>query len=89
MTSKTFNYFKFEVKDKYESSRVQEVLFRCGYSWGDYYKPYITGEQVRNTDYRFLYACADGQIRGGYNYIKDRLVFDECEAQLIKADEVW
>ncbi len=81
--SRIFPDLKFEVSDNYNSSEIQRKLFSCGYSWGDLYKPYLYGECVMNTEYRFLYACTDGQIRFGYGYTKDVKVFNESSAKLM------
>lgn len=82
MTRK-FSDLKFQVTDENNSASIQRQLFSCGYSWGDLYKPYIHGEQVRNTEYRFLYACTDGQIRMGYGYAKDVEIFNKSDAKLM------
>lgn len=83
-----FKDLKFEVKSESDSATIQRLLFTCGYSWGDLYKPYLHGEEVRDTEYRFLYACSDGQIRRGYGYAKDVQIFNNSEATLMTAESL-
>lgn len=86
--SRVFSDLKFEVTDVSNSASIQRLLFTCGYSWGDLYKPYLYGEQVMNTEYRFLYACTDGQIRVGYGYVKDVAVFNNSTAKLMTIESL-
>lgn len=85
---KKFSYLKFEVNNEEESTKIQNLLFTCGYTWGDLYKTYLHGNRVMNTEYRFLYACTDGQIRYGYGYKKDIDIFNNCEAKLMTSNSL-